>query len=298
MSQNQVPLKMSTHHQLTFAENMVAGGLAGVAECLVMYPLDVVKTVQQLKVGRGEGTANLLLNLIRNEKWRVYRGIAAPLCMEAPKRAIKFSANAVYKGMLADSNGRLHQVSAATAGCLAGVTESLIVVPFELVKIRMQDRTSVSRYTNTIDAVYKIAKSEGALTFYKGLESTMWRNGVWNATYFGLIHFINHHHPPPKKKNDWMLSLRNFCIGCFGGTVAVTFNTPFDVVKSRFQNSSGAIPWTWVSLIHLSKTEGLRSLWKGYVPKVLRLGPGGGILLLVQQTIANAFISKKHAQHS
>lgn len=61
-------------------------------ECLIMYPLDVVKTVQQLKVGQGEGTFKILMDIFRREKLGIYRGIGAPLLMETPKRAIKFTA--------------------------------------------------------------------------------------------------------------------------------------------------------------------------------------------------------------
>lgn len=57
-----------------------------------MYPLDVVKTVQQLKVGQGEGTFKIMLDIFRREKFGIYRGIGAPLLMETPKRAIKFTA--------------------------------------------------------------------------------------------------------------------------------------------------------------------------------------------------------------
>lgn len=31
----------------------------------------------------------------------------------------------------------------------------------------------------------------------------------------------------------------------------------------------------------------IRSLYRGFVPKVLRLGPGGGILLVVYDTVSN-----------
>lgn len=57
-----------------------------------MYPLDVVKTVQQLKVGQGEGTMKIITDIIKREKFGIYRGIGAPLLMETPKRAIKFTA--------------------------------------------------------------------------------------------------------------------------------------------------------------------------------------------------------------
>ena len=64
-------------------------------------------------------------------------------------------------------------------------------------------------------------------------------------------------------------------------------NTPMDVVKSRIQNSprvpGGVLKynWAWPALGTVMREEGFGALYKGFAPKVLRLGPGGGILLVV-----------------
>eukprot|EP00042_Codosiga_hollandica_P039416 m.330317 g.330317 ORF g.330317 m.330317 type:complete len:110 (+) comp55608_c0_seq16:752-1081(+) len=64
----------------------------------------------------------------------------------------------------------------------------------------------------------------------------------------------------------------------------VVMNTPMDVVKSRMQNQPPGVAkyvWTLPSLLSILREEGPRSLWKGLGPRVIRLGPGGGIMLLV-----------------
>jgi len=66
-------------------------------------------------------------------------------------------------------------------------------------------------------------------------------------------------------------------------------NTPFDVVKSRIQLQPAdkrIYNWTITSLFKIINEEGFRALYKGFVPKVLRLGPGGGILLVVSDYVA------------
>jgi hypothetical protein len=44
------------------------------------------------------------------------------------------------------------------------------------------------KYKNTGDAVVKIFREEGLLTFYKGLESTLWRHASWNGIAIKLLH--------------------------------------------------------------------------------------------------------------
>lgn len=60
-------------------------------------------------------------------------------------------------------------------GCSAGATESIVVVPFELVKIRLQDRNSAGKYKGPMDCVAQIIRNEGILGMYNGLEPTFWR---------------------------------------------------------------------------------------------------------------------------
>lgn len=149
------------------------------------------------------------------------------------------------------------------------------------------DKAQAAKYNGMIDCVTKIVKQEGLLTMYQGLESTMWRHALWNAGYFGCIFQIRAMLPANPTK-DKSLQIRNDIIsGTIGGTVGTILNTPMDVVKSRIQNSprvaGGVRKYNWAvpSLAVVYREEGFRSLYKGFLPKVLRLGPGGGILLVV-----------------
>lgn len=102
---------------------------------------------------------------------------------------------------------------------------------------------------------------------YIGMGSTLWRHGVWSGAYFGSIGYIKTFLNNKVENTNTL----NFIAGIIGGTFGTVLNTPFDVVKTRIQNNAykGS---TLGGLVFIARTEGRRALWKGFVPKVLRLG--------------------------
>lgn len=205
---------------------------------------------------------------------RLYRGISAPILMEAPKRATKFAANdewgKIYRNLFGVE--KMTQSLSVLTGASAGATESFVVVPFELVKIRLQDKASAGKYNGMIDCVAKTIKNEGILAMYQGLESTLWRHILWNAGYFGCIFQVRQMLPKADTKKGQITN--DIISGTVGGTVGTIINTPMDVVKSRIQNTPrvpGQLPkynWAWPSVLTVLREEGAGALYKGFLPKV------------------------------
>ncbi|KAF8944778.1 hypothetical protein BGZ47_003704 [Haplosporangium gracile] len=190
-----------------------------------------------------------------------------PLIAEAPKRAIKYGANEQWGFALKKlfSLDRLTALQAGFVGSMAGATEAFFITPFELVKVRLQDRGSLKLYTGTADCIRKVAYQEGILTFYHGLEATIWRHATWSGMYFMTIHGFRTAFPELSTASKEESMMRNFIAGTLGGVVGTLVNTPF------------------------------RALYKGLTPKLLRLGPGGGLLLMVfdrTSELLRSFISE------
>lgn len=184
---NAVNQNKSNDKPLSFGMKLIAGGMAGISEILVMYPMDVIKTRYQLQSSGNVDTnrhkssiLGTLRNIVRNEGfWKLYRGILPPILLESPKRAIKFSCNEQYTPFVNEFfsstlSGQMWMVP-VTTGLLAGWTEAFIVVPFDLVKIRLQDPNSSSRYNGTFDCVTKIAREEGIQAFGKVFDFFEWK---------------------------------------------------------------------------------------------------------------------------
>ncbi|KAJ5297879.1 hypothetical protein N7508_008128, partial [Penicillium antarcticum] len=279
---------------LPFVYQFAAGAVAGVSETRIQLQTKTAIAGAE----HYNGMFDCFRKIVKHEgASRLYRGISAPILMEAPKRATKFAANdswgTFYRGLFGVE--KQTQGLATLTGATAGATEAFVVVPFELVKIRLQDKAQAHKYNGMFDVVKKIVAQEGPMALYNGLESTMWRHILWNAGYFGCIFQVRAQLPAVEPGNKSQQTRNDLIAGTIGGITGTVLNTPMDVVKSRIQNTSkvaGQTPkynWAWPAIGTVMKEEGFSALYKGFTPKVLRLGPGGGILLVVFTGVMDFF---------
>ncbi|ETO01206.1 hypothetical protein RFI_36233 [Reticulomyxa filosa] len=274
----------------------IAGGGAVVLETLLNYPLDTLKTRYQLikstSCMESPSLHKLMSSMIKNEGLiSLYRGLPSALAMQVPRGVVKFGTNYyiqhVSYNWLVRKEGVNSHVMNALSGLMTGIIDGIIVCPFEYVKVRMQSSDYRYTYRNCLQC---LLEPRNYRHVWNGLECTLWRNGLWHMTYFGLLQ-------RQKQSNDRFVKNKwhDFAIGCAGGGLGSVFSSPFDVCKSRIQNMptqtlpKQQIPWALGMVYTLSRTEGVSSLYRGFVPKFLRLALGGGVLMLSFEYILNGF---------
>ncbi|KYN50200.1 PREDICTED: mitochondrial 2-oxodicarboxylate carrier [Cyphomyrmex costatus] len=280
-----------------------AGGSAGFIEVCIMHPMDLVKTRFQLQVKTTKSDP-LYYTGIRDCMTKMYKieglpafwkGILPPILVETPKRAVKFFTFEQYKQFFLFGASAPTPLTFSCAGFFAGFTEAILVNPFEMVKVKLQSnrkhvKESPSTFAVTKEIISKYGFGLNGLN--KGLSATIMRNAVFNSFYFGFYHSVKGH--VLVQKEPWLEFLNKVAIGFVSGTVASCLNIPFDVAKSRIQGSQDGTQYkgTLNTMHIIYKREGFRALYKGLVPKVLRLGPGGAIMLVVYDYM-HAFLTKK-----
>jgi solute carrier family 25 (mitochondrial 2-oxodicarboxylate transporter), member 21 len=91
--------------------------------------------------------------------------------------------------------------------------------------------------------------------------------------------------PPPRTEgSDPFIKFISGAFCDFAGAVA---NTLFDLVQGwiqrrvKVESVEPTQEWTYSALMMITGEEGAGALNKGFIPKVLRLAPGGRVLLLV-----------------
>ncbi|XP_030341136.1 mitochondrial 2-oxodicarboxylate carrier isoform X4 [Strigops habroptila] len=219
-----------------------------------------------------------------------YKGIFPPILAETPKRAVKFFTFEQYKKVLGFAS-LPSGLAFAVAGLGSGLTEAVVVNPFEVVKVTLQtNQNAFTEQPSSFVQAQQIIKT-GGLGFQglnKGLTATLGRHGVFNMVYFGF--YFNVKNVLPVNKDPNLEFLRKFGIGLVSGTIASIINIPFDVAKSRIQGPQpvpGEIKYRtcFKTMATVYKEEGYLALYKGLVPKIMRLGPGGAVMLLVYEYV-------------
>ncbi|XP_017684939.1 PREDICTED: mitochondrial 2-oxodicarboxylate carrier isoform X5 [Lepidothrix coronata] len=168
--------------------------LRGLVEICLMHPLDVVKTRFQIQRGKTDPTSYKSLGdcfrtiFQREGLFGFYKGIFPPVLAETPKRAVKFFTFEQYKKLLGYAS-LPPGLAFAVAGLGSGLTEAIVVNPFEVVKVSLQaNQNAFKEQPSSFVQARQIIKTDG-LGFQglnKGLTATLGRHGVFNMVYFGF----------------------------------------------------------------------------------------------------------------
>ena len=180
------------------------------------------------------------------------------------------------------------------AGLGAGVLEAIFVNPFEVVKVTLQaNRNKGVEVPSTWAVTRKIIAENGigSRGLNRGLSATIGRNGVFNMIYFGFYHSVKN--IIPEYKDPYQEFFRKITIGFVSGTLGSIVNIPFDVAKSRIQGpqpQAGVVKYmsTFPTIATVYREEGFVALYKGLTPKVMRLAPGGAIMMIVYEYVYEA----------
>lgn len=300
-----MPEEISLLKQATL--QIVSGGSAGFVEVCIMHPLDLVKTrfqIQSKMMSPNDphyytSIADCMRKMYRNEGFLAFwKGLLPPVMVETPKRAVKFFTFEQYKKFFLFGSPTPTPLTFSMAGFGAGITEAILVNPFEVVKVALQsNKAKLKELPSTWSVTREIIKTQGlgSRGLNKGVTATMARNGVFNMIYFGFYHSVKGF--LPQYDNPTTEFFRKLGIGFVSGTLASCVNIPFDVAKSRIQGpqpSPNKVKYrgTLQSMKLVYHEEGWRALYKGLLPKVMRLGPGGAIMLVVYDYMYELLLEK------
>ncbi|XP_055809780.1 S-adenosylmethionine carrier 1, chloroplastic/mitochondrial-like isoform X3 [Solanum dulcamara] len=260
-------------------EGAVSGAAAGVVVEAALYPIDTIKT--RLQAVRGGG--QIILK-------GLYSGLAGNLVGVLPASAIFFGVYEPAKRKLLDSfPENLSALVHLTAGAIGGAASSIVRVPTEVVKQRMQ----TGQFASAPDAVRLIVAKEGFRGLYAGYGSFLLRDLPFDAIQFCLYEQMRMGYKLAAKRD--LKDSENAMIGAFAGAITGAITTPLDVIKTRMMVQGSAKQYE--GILHCVNTivreEGASTLFKGIGPRVLWIGIGGSIFFGVLER-TKKLVAAKH----
>lgn len=291
---------------------VVAGAVGGSLSDTLMHGLDTLKNRQQ---GYTQGTTALntrryLWQVVRQEGGLrgLYSGYSAALLGSIPTCGIFFGCYEYLKRWLVAHDVCQDTTSHLVAGLVADGACSVIYVPTEVVKTRLQLQESVYnplgrhvqyRYRHLQDAFKTIYRQEGLGALYLGYRATLLRDMPFSALQFAFY----------EQLRLWALECgaesstgsaattlpvaAEMATGAVAGGLAGLLTTPLDVIKTRLQ-TQGQRPAasTRATVWALYRREGGLALWRGVVPRVVWCGLQSSVMLLLYQELLVAINGK------
>ncbi|KAL6572251.1 putative S-adenosylmethionine carrier 2, chloroplastic [Orobanche minor] len=213
-------------------ESAVAGASAGAVVETVLYPIDTIKT--RLQAVRGGG--GIILK-------GLYSGLAGNLVGVIP-------ASAIFIGVYEPTKQKLLKIlpenfsaiAHLAAGAVGGAASSIVRVPTEVIKQRIQ----TGQFVSAPEAVRRIVAKEGFRGLYAGFGSFLLRDLPFDAIQFCIYEQLRIGYKLAARRdlNDPETAI----IGAFAGAITGAMTTPLDVIKTRLMVQGSDDIWILVAI--------------------------------------------------
>ncbi|KAL0063682.1 S-adenosylmethionine transporter [Marasmius tenuissimus] len=287
MSASQDGLKPS------FVQSLISGGAAGTAVDLLFFPIDTIKT--RLQSSQGFAQAGGFKG--------IYKGVGSVVVGSAPGAAVFFTTYDTLKHnlpptLLSTNPNVAIPLNHMIAASIGEVAACLVRVPTEVIKTRAQTARFGATNQSSLSAFRMTIAHEGFSGLYRGFGITVMREIPFTSIQFPLYEFLKtrlgNYLGRPTDKPRLYPHEAAIC-GSIAGGFAAALTTPLDVLKTRvmldLRTSSEARLSLHTRLTTIYRTEGMRALFSGVVPRTMWISAGGAVFLGVYEWVVGGLIT-------
>lgn len=249
----------------------------------------------------------------------LWRGLSPTLLMAIPANMIYFTGYEWLRYDKKSPVADMGNVTAPlVAGAVARVVAATAIGPIELFRTRLQAShgdTAAGHVRDTMNGMRESLRTHGYRSLWRGLSLTLWRDVPFSAMYWWGYETIRGKLTETRERGrgrtyDGDVAARrrsqsqenhretftdSFVAGCLSGALACIATMPFDVGKTRTQvyhdtgksvagnaRQAAAVPeeQTMFRLLrHIVRTEGVPGLFRGWMPRVMKVAPACAIMI-------------------
>eukprot|EP01023_Acetabularia_acetabulum_P039065 TRINITY_DN3746_c0_g1_i1.p1 TRINITY_DN3746_c0_g1~~TRINITY_DN3746_c0_g1_i1.p1 ORF type:complete len:276 (-),score=37.23 TRINITY_DN3746_c0_g1_i1:1230-2057(-) len=273
---------MTNRRTLSQVDHTVIGAVCAMTEITFMQPTVAFKNA--LQEGRSIPMSPV--------QW--YRGYFMNLCSITPATAVQFSSNylltKIYDGYYQNEPNQMGIIGIAAC---AGASSAGVIGPTELVVIQQQRKFSPLQ-----QMLPQLFRNNGFSWLLRGIDATACREAIYCGGYLGVAPVLRQ----LMDQSDQFQGLPNgsklLLSGIMGGLFAAVFSQPFDTVKTIMQaNLDTKKNPEYKNMIttgeRVVETHGWGYLWKGLVPRGVRLVCASVIINATRQFMIEMLEGKK-----
>ncbi|CCF35416.1 calcium-binding mitochondrial carrier SAL1 [Colletotrichum higginsianum] len=220
-----------------------------------------------------------------------------------PESAIKFGSYEAAKRTLSKLEGhndprQINSYSKFVAGGVAGMVAQFCVYPLDTLKFRLQTSTvqgGLSGNALVLDTAKKMWQAGGVRIAYRGVTMGLMGMFPYSAIDMGTFEFLKTSykrymskyrgiHEEDAKPGNIMTGIIGATSGAFGASVVY----PLNVLRTRLQTQGTVMhPATYTGIMDVAqqtlKNEGVRGMYKGLTPNLLKVAPALSITWVVYE---------------
>jgi dicarboxylate transporter 10 len=161
---------------------------------------------------------------------------------------------------------------ATVSGLVGGVAGNAA----DVLNVRMQHDAALPpaqrrNYAHAFDGLVRMVREEGPRSIFRGVWPNSARAAAMTASQLASYDVFKRTLIRVTPMEDTLAT--HFSASFLAGVVAATVTSPIDVIKTRIMSASSGNHGMVALLREITAAEGLRWMFKGWVPSFLRLGP-------------------------
>ncbi|RKF65938.1 Amino-acid transporter arg-13 [Erysiphe neolycopersici] len=280
-------------------EDIVFGSVAGAISKYFEYPFDTIKVRLQsqpdhlpllysgpldcLKKSLKSASGSTLTGFLS-----LYRGITTPVVSAIfENSSLFFWERIAQQGLqntgLFNDRKKLPLPALWLTGAAAGAATSFILTPFELVKCRVQVSSCNKPEYSPLKVILDIWKHSGIIGFWRGQVSTLIRESLGSAAWFGSKESVSSLFRVINLSTNEKTPLPFYQQVIAGASAGMSYNLisfPADTIKSRMQTLELGVEKKsiWSETKAVWKHYGIRGYYRGCGITVMRSAPSSALI--------------------
>eukprot|EP00730_Choanoeca_flexa_P000445 TRINITY_DN10200_c0_g1_i11.p1 TRINITY_DN10200_c0_g1~~TRINITY_DN10200_c0_g1_i11.p1 ORF type:complete len:316 (+),score=33.13 TRINITY_DN10200_c0_g1_i11:56-1003(+) len=272
----------------TPASGLFAGAISGACSCILLQPLEVVKTHAQVYPTSSYG--HILSNIrARNGYIGFWRGLEASLFRTVPGVGLYFATLHTLRQQQPLSLGGFQNLA---DGALARSFAAGVLLPMTVVKARME--SGLYHYPHVGAALNQILKTEGIRGLYRGLTVTLLRDAPYSGLYLYLYERLKVS-STFQPIATWSVNLHHLTCGLTAGMTASMVTQPLDVIKTKLQvTTSHHHQSIFGAMTAFMREHGVVGLFRGATPRLLRRSMVAGVSWTIYEKVEVDLLCQDH----